>query len=69
MLAAQSHTAGQIASSFGTCQSTVSEHLGVLRRAGVVTYAQDGGRRIYSLDPARLRAVAEWASAWYSEPA
>ena len=66
MLVHGSRSAGEIAAAFGTCQSTVSEHLAVLRRAAVVTYAQDGGRRIYSLTPTPLREVADWASAWCS---
>ena len=64
MLATGPRSAGEIAAAFGTCQSTVSEHLAVLRRAAVITYAQEGGRRIYSLTPSPLREVAEWACTW-----
>lgn len=67
MLRDRSRSAGEIAAAFGTCQSTVSEHLAVLRRAAVVTYAQEGGRRIYSLTPSPLREVADWASTWSSD--
>lgn len=66
ILAQGPRSAGEIAASFGTCQSTVSEHLAVLRRAGIVTYVQQGGRRIYNLSPSPLREVAAWSSAWSS---
>lgn len=64
MLAAGPCSAGEIAACFGTCQSTVSEHLAVLRRADLVTFDAIGGRRIYRLTPARLSEVAKWASSW-----
>jgi DNA-binding transcriptional ArsR family regulator len=66
MLAERPRSAGEIAASFGTCQSTVSEHLAVLRKAGIVAYAQEGGRRIYELTPSPLQEVAAWSRAWQS---
>jgi DNA-binding transcriptional ArsR family regulator len=44
----------------------VSEHLAVLRKAGIVAYAQEGGRRIYELTPSPLQEVAAWSRAWQS---
>jgi DNA-binding transcriptional ArsR family regulator len=38
----------------------VSQHLKVLRDAGIVTVRAAGTRRIYSVDPAGLRAVREY---------
>jgi DNA-binding transcriptional ArsR family regulator len=62
LLASRPHTAGELASSFATCQSTVSEHLGILRGAGLVTFTEEASRRIYRLTPSRLSEVAAWSS-------
>jgi DNA-binding transcriptional ArsR family regulator len=45
---------------FGISQPAVSQHLGVLRSSGFVHVRVDGPRRVYSLDPTPLRAVATW---------
>lgn len=68
LLAERPHTAGEIANSFTTCQSTVSEHLGILRRAGLVTFTEQAGRRTYRLLAEPLAEVATW-SARYARPA
>lgn len=67
LLARRPHTAGELARSFATCQSTVSEHLGILRRAGLVTFTEEASRRIYRLTPSRLSEVATWSSR-YARP-
>ena len=41
-------------------QSTVSQHLKVLREAGLVTVEVRGQQRIYRLDPAGLDAFDAW---------
>ena len=43
---------------FGVSQPTVSEHLRVLREAGLVTTRRRGTQICYSLDPAAVRALA-----------
>ena len=40
-------TAGQIASRFDVTRPAISQHLAVLREAGLVTERRDGRRRIY----------------------
>ncbi|MFI6483790.1 ArsR/SmtB family transcription factor [Nonomuraea sp. NPDC050663] len=67
LLAEQPRTPGELAKSFTTCQSTVSEHLGILRRAGLVSYTEQAGRRTYTLTPSPLAEVAAW-SASYARP-
>lgn len=62
LLAEHPRTAGELAGSFTTCQSTVSEHLGILRRAGLVSYTEQAGRRTYTLTPAPLTQVADWST-------
>lgn len=42
-------------------QPTVSKHLSVLRRVGVVSVAKEGRQRVYSLDADELKPVHEWA--------
>jgi DNA-binding transcriptional ArsR family regulator len=41
-------------------QPAVSKHLGVLRRAGLVTVQKDGQRRLYALNAAGLKPVHDW---------
>lgn len=45
---------GELADRFDVAQSTMSEHLRVLRDAGVVTGIIEGPRTCYCLDPATL---------------
>ena len=51
----------EMAESFEMTLSAVSQHLSVLRGAGLVTIRKDGRRRLYRLTPEPLRLVAEWA--------
>ena len=41
-------------------QPQVSKHLRVLSEVGLVTCRADGRRRLYRLEPARLRPLHEW---------
>jgi DNA-binding transcriptional ArsR family regulator len=52
--------AGAIAGEFDLTPAAVSQHLKVLREAGLVRVRVDGQRRIYSLDPDGLAAVDAW---------
>lgn len=45
---------------FGITQSAVSQQLRVLRDAGFASVRPDGARRIYAVEPARLREVDDW---------
>ena len=45
---------------FGISQPGVSQHLRVLRDAGFATVRAEGTRRLYAVDAAPLREVAEW---------
>ena len=53
---------GEIASGFAISAPAVSQHLRVLRRAGVVTVRRDAQRRIYRLDDEALSEVEAWVS-------
>ena len=49
--------AGQIAAHFTLTQQAVSQHLAVLKRAGLVEERRDGTRRLYRFQPASLEPV------------
>jgi DNA-binding transcriptional ArsR family regulator len=44
----------------GLAQPAVSKHLRVLREAGLVRVRTEAQRRIYSVDPAGIRALDDW---------
>jgi DNA-binding transcriptional ArsR family regulator len=44
----------------------VSQHLKVLKRAGLVTERADGTRRVYRLDPAGVSAMRDQLDAYWS---
>ena len=66
LLAEGEHASGEVVavieSEFGITQSAVSQHLKVLRNAGLVRERRVGRQRIYRVQPARLREVQKWAS-------
>ena len=51
---------GTIVADLSLSQPQVSKHLRVLSEVGLVTSRADGRRRLYSLEPARLRPFKEW---------
>ena len=51
--------AGQIASNFSLTQQAVSQHLTVLKRAGLVDERREGTRRLYRFRPVALEPVRE----------
>jgi DNA-binding transcriptional ArsR family regulator len=53
---------GSLVGATGLSYSLVSQHLQVLREAGVVDRRPDGRRRLYSLDAAPLRVVHDWTA-------
>ena len=60
MLAAGERGAGDIAAQFAMSGPAVSQHLKVLREAGLVTVRAEAQRRIYALDPKGFDALEEW---------
>jgi DNA-binding transcriptional ArsR family regulator len=51
--------AGEIAARFEVSFAAVSQHLGVLRQAGLVTVRRDGTRRLYRADRAALGRLGQ----------
>lgn len=60
MLAGAERPASDFVRALPVAQPTVSKHLAVLRRAGLVHVRGDGNRRLYSLNPAPLREIDSW---------
>jgi DNA-binding transcriptional ArsR family regulator len=52
--------AGAIAERFEMARPSLSEHLRVLREAGLVSEQRQGRNRVYRLDAAPLEEVADW---------
>lgn len=48
-------------------QSAVSQHLGVLRDAGLVSVRAEGTRRLYCVDLEGLGAVRAWVDSFWDE--
>jgi DNA-binding transcriptional ArsR family regulator len=63
-LIAGEKAAGEIVSDLSMSQPQVSKHLRVLSEVGLVTCRADGRRRLYRLEPARLRPLREWLAAY-----
>ena len=51
---------GTIVSDLSMSQPQVSKHLRVLSEVGLVRCRAEGRRRLYRLEPARLRPLHEW---------
>jgi DNA-binding transcriptional ArsR family regulator len=59
-VAARPRPVGEIAAGLPVSRSAVSQHLKVLKDAGLVREVADGTRRIYRLDPRGLGAIRNW---------
>jgi DNA-binding transcriptional ArsR family regulator len=60
-------SAGEIASRFEITRPAVSQHLGVLREAGLVAERRDGTRRLYSLRPEGFADLRSFLEAFWDE--
>ena len=61
LLAARELPVGAIAAEFDITFQAVSQHLGVLYEAGLVTRRRQGREQLYTANPEPLREVHEWA--------
>lgn len=59
--------AGQIAADFDITFGAVSQHLAVLRDAGLITVRRDGKSRLYKADRAALGPMAQALEAMWSD--
>ena len=60
LLARGPRSVQELADELPISRPAVSQHLRVLREAGLVTEARDGVRRIYRLDPRGIAAMRDW---------
>jgi DNA-binding transcriptional ArsR family regulator len=60
VLSAGEKPVGAIVNDLSLSQPQVSKHLRVLSEVGLVSCRAEGRRRLYSLEPARLRPMHEW---------
>lgn len=58
---------GAIAATVPVSRPAVSQHLKVLREAGLVYERPDGARRLYFLDPRGLGALCVWLDEFWNE--
>jgi DNA-binding transcriptional ArsR family regulator len=65
-LAARPSAVGLLAKDLPVSRPAVSQHLRVLRAAGLVTESAVGTRRIYRIDPRGIAAMREWLEALWS---
>src|SRR5690242_5578603 len=57
LLSAGELSAGEVASRFTVTQPAISQHLKVLREAGLVSERREGTRRLYSMRPEGLGSL------------
>jgi DNA-binding transcriptional ArsR family regulator len=58
---------GEIASELPVSRPAVSQHLRVLKDAGLVTERRDGTRRLYRLDPDGLGELRDYFDGFWTE--
>ena len=59
-VAARPSAVGDLAKGLPVSRPAVSQHLRVLKEAGLVSETPEGTRRIYRLDPRGIGAMREW---------
>ena len=59
-------TAGEIASGFDVTRPAISQHLGVLREAGLVSERREGTRRFYRARPEGLKELKEFVEGFWT---
>ena len=63
----EERTAGDIAARFDVTRPAISQHLGVLRAAGLVAERRDGTRRWYRARPEGIRELRAWLEAFWDD--
>lgn len=62
LLATSERPVGELAAPFAMSQPAISQHLRVLREAGLVAERRVGRQRRYRLNPEPLKEVATWVA-------
>jgi DNA-binding transcriptional ArsR family regulator len=58
---------GKIAAQMPVSRPAVSQHLGILKKAGLVTDRAAGTRRVYYIDPNGLAAIRIWLDQFWDD--
>jgi DNA-binding transcriptional ArsR family regulator len=58
---------GKIAARMPVSRPAVSQHLGVLKKAGLVVDRAEGTRRVYYIDPKGLAEIRIWLDQFWDE--
>jgi DNA-binding transcriptional ArsR family regulator len=58
---------GKIAAEMPVSRPAVSQHLGVLKKAGLVGDRAEGTRRVYYIDPHGLAAIRTWLDQFWED--
>ena len=66
-LAARPSTVGDLAAGLPVSRPAVSQHVRVLREAGMVAVRPAGTRRIYSVDPAGVAAMRAYFDRFWTQ--
>jgi DNA-binding transcriptional ArsR family regulator len=66
-LASGPRAVGEIAEGLPVSRPAVSQHLKVLKAAGLVSDRQDGARRIYAIDPNGLGPMRAWLDQFWDK--
>jgi DNA-binding transcriptional ArsR family regulator len=64
LLIGREQSVNELHGSFRVSQPAISQHLDVLRRAGLVRARRDGRRMLYGLDARPIEKVYRWAAAY-----
>ena len=65
LVRARERAVGQIAGQLPVSRPAVSQHLRVLKEAGLVRDRQEGNRRLYSVDPQGLAALRSYLERYW----
>jgi DNA-binding transcriptional ArsR family regulator len=65
-LAERPRSVGELASELPVSRPAVSQHLAVLRRAGLVLDQREGTRRVYRVDPTGVEALHQYLDRFWS---
>ena len=63
----EERSAGEIASQFDVSRPAVSQHLSVLKEAGLVSERRNGTRRLYRARPEGLAGIREFLEQFWDE--
>ena len=59
--------AGEIANRFDVTRPAISQHLAVLREAGLISERREGTRRLYRARPAGAAPLRAWLEAFWDD--